>query len=205
MHLHPNCNVRRFLQDAFENLHARGIQVKFHRSKRIRVGRGLHARGYFDGKTLAVARKCKEWVAIFIHEYCHFLQMIENQKDYVQFEKSNYHENLFDDWITGKYTNEKQFNRTIEKILRMEIDCEKRSVSLITEYNLPIDVVDYIQESHMVFCLYHVIMLHKLKDTPAIRLKLKKKVKKDMPATLSMKFAKKAPKHLIKKMLLQYE
>lgn len=142
---------------AIEHMSVNGINAKFVAKSRVNK-----CSGYFEIPNLIVATKRQDWFEIFIHEYCHFLQYIDEiQSKKTRYEiVSNKEWFVFFDWVKGDI--EISANRI--KILRKKIqlferDCDKRAVKLMRKHNLQIDIERYIQTANVYHLFYSVIEL----------------------------------------------
>lgn len=86
-----------------------------------------------------VAMKHPMSFEIFIHEYCHFLQW-KNDRNFWE-SSTEYYDVLFD-WIKNPQleTSTEDLNKSLNTILSLEHDCEKRALKLV--HNNPIENFD---------------------------------------------------------------
>ena len=91
---------------------------------------------YEDLKVIKVAGKTENFLAILVHEYCHFLQYLNNSKIYEKSHKAGY---VVDNWLKGKNFDTKLVKRSFFLVRAMERDCEKRAVKVIKKFKLKID------------------------------------------------------------------
>lgn len=102
----------------------------------------LHNKEYIDGyggwfstdtdeEEFVVAMKHPMGFEILIHEYCHFLQWKEDKKAWDESEK---YYNLLFDWISdvSMEVSEADLNQSLLTILKIEHDCEKRVLKLVS-------------------------------------------------------------------------
>ena len=116
--------------------------------------------GYFDyeNKVIAVAIKKKktDWLGVLVHEYCHMIQWIRNVKVWTDC----FHHELdtcviIDLWLRNLVElTDKQKHNYINRTIRLEKDCEKRTVAMIIKYNLPIDIDEYIRYANAYIAFY---------------------------------------------------
>lgn len=122
---------------------------------------GIACGGVFDrdNKELIVATKRDEelWFGILAHEFNHLKQFLEGHP---YFQKEILDDAIFDDWVNGKEVN--NIEEIIKNIQLLEYDCEKRTIELIKDYQLPIDLDYYIKMSN-IYVLSHNLMLKKRK------------------------------------------
>lgn len=90
-------------------------------------------------------RPIREWVETLLHEYCHFKQYTENC-------------NAWKNYINS-YKNKTNKAKTIHKaVMRLEADCEKRTIKLIQKLNLEkyINIKEYAQRANSYLTFYHI-------------------------------------------------
>jgi hypothetical protein len=184
---HPN--TRRFLKDCFSKLKEYNINVVFCDTNFLKKQQIV---GYYDGqsKKLLVCKRNPNWLTIFVHEYSHFLQDIENCKIYARYNcLTPGPQEIVDRWIKGKKHPKKKVKKAFNLIRELEMDCEKRSLQLIRKYNLPIDKIKYTQEANSILYQYFV----EEQDRKKVK-HLPRKFIEKMPKRLLKIYAKKAPK-----------
>lgn len=117
--------------------------------------------GYLDGKLKLLAvgtkRPADIWLGVLAHEFCHLLQGLDNHP---YFTSEVVYDELFDKWLEGQDVDNIEF--VIKQVRDVELDCEKRTVELIKQYNLPINLDEYIRMSNA-YVLSHNLMLKKRK------------------------------------------
>lgn len=103
----------------------------------------------YNYKELAVAinRPFIDWISVFIHESCHMDQQLSKEEMRNDEWASAYI--FFFEWIDGK----RQFNNTqvtnfMNKIIECERDCDIRAVEKIKQFDLPINIEEYIKKSN---------------------------------------------------------
>lgn len=120
--------------------------------------------GYFeDGNspTLAVAcgQPIKQWLPILIHESCHMDQWIEDIPLWNNNLIGNYEAmDIVDLWCSRKVELTNVQLSTYTKLGReIELDCEKRTAAKILEYNVPINITEFIQKANSYVYFYTMI------------------------------------------------
>jgi hypothetical protein len=110
----------------------------------VEVGE-IKCSGYFDEKDLKVATKKseKDWVPILVHESCHLDQFLEKSP---LWKAGDYGINTIDSWLTGKHFEQKQLIKAFCNTIKLEVDCEIKTVKKIKQYKLNIPIRDYIQK-----------------------------------------------------------
>src|SRR5690606_9626770 len=93
------------------------------------------------------------WLEIYAHEYCHFLQWKDGLLE-------GYNDVMLWEWINGKDFPQDKVEESVRAAQRIEADNEKRTVQLIIDKNLPIDIESYIRQSNA-YILFHDVMLRK--------------------------------------------
>jgi len=58
-------------------------------------------------------------------------------------------------WLKGEEYTTKEIRVAIDLLLKVELDCEKRSVAKIKRYGLDLDITTYIQKANTYVFLYH--------------------------------------------------
>lgn len=139
----------KLFEDIRKKAKLHGIKIKINKnSSTIYIDdEKTRVAGYFDSeeKVLAVAAKMdtKDWVSTFIHESCHMDQWIENT---FMWDKLSHGYALFFDWLTNKKIVKREvLEECVQDIIRLEKDCEIRSVAKIKKYGIDIDVKRYIK------------------------------------------------------------
>ena len=142
-------HVSRFIGEAILDMANHGITVRMPHETKVTYNE-LKCNGFFDSDEFvcAVDKPVKQWLQIFLHEYCHFLQYKENKKKWL----STGARLLFDKQL---YSDE--IIEHCKKIQSEEIDCEKRAVALIKAYKLGFDLEKYIQAANAYIYFFETI------------------------------------------------
>lgn len=108
--------------------------------------------GLFDFETpilyVCTHGKQQEWLSTAVHESCHMDQWIEGSKYYKNFIECPYD---WCEWLDGNIELTRiQSSRAINVLQAMELDCEKRAVKKMVEYNLShvINISEYIKKAN---------------------------------------------------------
>lgn len=126
--------VHSFICDALDTLAENKITPVISNRTQVNCGDGTYTSGYFGLGQLAVATKkpFRDWFAIFMHEYCHFEQYLEDKKS---FNGTNINSWRFFAWINGDINpRQKTVDRDIDVLRNLEFDCEKRVIQKIKKY-----------------------------------------------------------------------
>lgn len=151
-----NSNLQRCIEDIEKVAEAHNITIKLPNTSNIVYDSSGNVKvsGYFDGEVkelaCAVGKPESEWIPIFLHEACHMFQFIENCKAWSDTELDKYHESYgtMDSFFQGWYIPKGLLRRAFKAAFNCELDCEKRTVELIKQYNLEIDLEEYIQKAN---------------------------------------------------------
>jgi len=100
--------------------------------------------GYFDEDDLKVAVKKSEqdWLPILVHESCHLDQFLEKSPLWSGGDNGI---STIDSWLQGKEYGDLKLQKSFEDTIKLELDCEKRSLKKIKTYKLRINTSNYIQ------------------------------------------------------------
>jgi hypothetical protein len=134
-------NVQEWLEMVEADLKKHGTKLKlFH--KKLRMGDSAIS-GYFSHEEAAIVLNTKApFLDLLVHEYNHFRQAIEIP-------------DLFHEWLNGscpiwdwvdgtsEFSSRKERNYAFDCIINLERDCEVRSIRMIKEYSLPVDLAEY--------------------------------------------------------------
>ena len=182
-----NKNVQLFFDYTKKQIEILGVKVVISKKKYISFIDSKCA-GYFspgDGKneppTLAVAtgRGAKEWLPVFVHESCHLDQWMENSKIWKKYAELD----ILDEWVYGKKFDKNILNKSTKNSINLEVDCEKRTVKKIIEWNLPIDIDEYIQRSNAYVMFYNYVKKVRKWSDPDKTPFRNKRIFKHMPKT----------------------
>jgi GNAT superfamily N-acetyltransferase len=134
-----------------------GVQFKLGRGKNVAYG-GIQCSGFFDETVpmLAVAtgKPSKEYIPVLIHEYNHMEQWRENCPVWSNLGNAC---GILDAWLEGKDYPMVVINDTIDRIIDVELDCERRTVDFMIRYDLPFDVIEYTKKSNAYVLFYNTI------------------------------------------------
>lgn len=141
--------VDKFIGKALQELIAKGVSI--HLIAKDKVGKWS---GYFDDTApelkMATGKPKEEWLPIFVHEYCHFLQWQDEN-----FSDDHIDWDAIEEWTDG---NKKMKREAIVPLLYgardVELDCEKRTLELIRRYNLPVCQEDYTKRANSYIMFY---------------------------------------------------
>lgn len=112
--------------------------------------------GYVDDAPRVLACACagpwQEWFPTLVHESCHVDQLIEGSPFWKV--GGNCYAKI-DDWVSGKLKlPKKQVASLAQHCLELELDCERRSLQKILDYELPFDPIEYVQRANAYIYFY---------------------------------------------------
>lgn len=117
--------------------------------------------GYFspDDKQICVnaGKPYLQWIDILTHEFNHYIQW-KTQADVwknLDIRGSNSY-SIFWDWLDGDIELNGVIDLAVERIVTVEHDCERRTIQMIKDESLPIDIQTYTRSanSYLVFLNY---------------------------------------------------
>lgn len=122
--------------------------------------------GYFSDidNEIVVGISTDSWIEVLVHEFCHYIQCSEECKEWqsLEFDQGNACDLMWR-WIDKEIElKEKEINLIFKRVQSMELDCERRTVSLIKKYKLPIDLKTYIAEANIYVYFYNFAAKHRM-------------------------------------------
>jgi len=97
------------------------------------------------------------WSA-FTHETCHIDQYLEKSKIFLKYMLDDISVDDFPNcYFNGKYKNVKKSKKYFDNILRMELECEQKTLKKIKKYRLNINPSIHIQQANL-YMYYHIFM-----------------------------------------------
>jgi len=172
-------NVSVFLQDVHQRCEDWGVELELHPKTHIKYGEGTgicKVNGYFSDDSegdipklaVAIGKDPEMWLPVLVHEYCHMRQWHKQIPEWVNcevFGESPYE--LLDRWISREIELDPPvLEEVIDKIMTLELDCEKRAVKMIKKYKLPLDRDLYIQKANAYVCFYNLVAQERKWYTP---------------------------------------
>lgn len=121
----------------------------------------FYSAGYFDNEppTLAVAlgKPFQEWFLVFIHEFCHFRQFVEQPEE---FNRLCSNIDLLFQWVDGKIElSEQQISAYSADARFLEYDCEKRVLANLDNFAIThlVNAQEYAQKANSYFNFYNYL------------------------------------------------
>lgn len=151
----------KFLTDCLINLESNNVKVLLTKEPKVYVDFDkTYTKGFWDDASdpknptlsCSVYGPEEDWISIFAHEYCHFLQWIDKPKVWYAYSRLN--SDVLSDCINNKPIKHSKLEYYLNTTRDIELDCEKRTVKLLSEYKLPLDLKKYIKGAN-IYIFYH--------------------------------------------------
>lgn len=149
------------------------IKLKITKYKSIRLG-SLRCSGYFESEeypTLAAAMGHPDGKAVLAHEYSHMTQWLDKIP---LWDLSGDSLNKVEEWLEGEEVEDIEKHLAICRDL--ELDNEKRTIKLIKEYDLGIDLSTYIKKSNAYVLFYNWLLVSRKWSKPGNSPYMNKKI-----------------------------
>lgn len=152
-------NVQKFINHVHSHLRKNKFKLVLHLDE-LKIGKNSVS-GYFseEDKEIVISLKEQDWLEVLAHEYNHFIQYITNEPSYISLTQgdSNYLSEMWD-WID----KESEFEETrldvmFQTVREMELYCERKTMETIKEFNLPIDLDEYIFSANVYLYFYSFV------------------------------------------------
>lgn len=144
--------VKRFLSEHLLEYAGKGYRITLYPGEKITAG-GMTYTGEATAEKLeiAIGGSWLDWLGILAHETCHLDQHIE---DPASFDRADSALGRISAWLDGK--REDAGDEDFLEILRLESDCEVRTIEKITRHGLPLDAADYARRANAYLMSYGV-------------------------------------------------
>ena len=134
-----------------------GVKCRLKNVSYLRLSGSIKCSGYFDdgqidNPALVVAMNRPDWIEILAHEYCHLTQWLEKQSIWYQAGDSLPY---IDEWLTGTEVPDIEHHLGVARDL--ELDNEKRTVELIKDWGLNVDIDNYIKKANAYIHFYNYV------------------------------------------------
>ena len=144
-----------FFFSAVNEMAKQRVDIHLINKRHVRPGVGGEFCEYPKVAAIACGRKIEDWFPTFIHEYCHFRQHKDRLPIYMNSDDS------FNNIWNSLEGEDKMKRGSIDVIQKVELDCEKRVVEIIKEYDLPFSVDQYIREANVHVLMYNEVYRYK--------------------------------------------
>lgn len=187
-------NDKAFIQFVKDECKRLGIRTHIKDIKYVKLSPKIRCSGYFcdvEG-VLACSMGGKDGLEILVHEYAHLTQW---QDGYKLWKSANRALPVIDEWLEGKYKRPSTLQRAFEIAIELERNNEMRSVRLINEWGLSIDVDKYIKKANSYLMFYNWMRQTRKWSKPNNQPYHNKRIVKAMPTNFKMNYNK-LPKKL---------
>lgn len=163
--IHSPIEAHSFIEKALARLISHQVKIIASLDKQVFYESSTNgSSGFFNDEplTFAVAldKAFKDWFLVFIHEYAHFLQYLENP---LWFRQECQKIDLFFSWLDGQDLAQKDIEEYSISAMQLEADCEKRALLNIDKFGLGeiVDRIEYCQKANSYFNFYHYVAKHR--------------------------------------------
>lgn len=186
-----NKNELAFIQHVKKVCKIYGIKCSLRKSKYVKMSDNMKCSGWFDeeNKELVVAINRPDWIEILAHEYSHLTQWVEQIPIWKEAEKSL---GKVWEWLDGK--NCRNIDKHISVARDMELDNEKRSVKVIKDFKLNVDLDQYIKKANAYVQFYNWIKITRRWSLPTNSPYKNERLKSAMSTKFNMKYTTLTPK-----------
>ena len=187
-------SARHFLHYVKGKCRKHGIKLALREVSYLKLDGNIKCSGYFDdeGGMLAVAMKSPLALEILVHEFAHLTQYVDNCKSWRNLGNSL---DKMTNWLIGK--NVRDYERHINVARDLEIDNEKRAVEIIKQFELDIDIKDYIVRANSYIYFYNWMKTTRRWSSPSNSPYKNKALLQVMPKTFQKSY-RTIPKHIAK-------
>jgi hypothetical protein len=185
-------NSRQFVKYVREQCKFHGVKLTLKKSQYLILYGNARCSGYFDeeARELVVAGNHPEYLSILVHEFAHLTQWVDNCEPWRKLGDSLV---KIHDWLGGEEV--KGIKRALAKARDLELDNEKRSVKIIKEWNLSIDIKLYTQKANAYVQFYNWMYYTRrwctVKNSPYRN----KKIYTNMPTIFKMNYEEMSEKY----------
>lgn len=187
-----NTNVQEFLAFVKATCKLYGVKLDLRKRQYLVLSGNIKCSGYFDGENrqLVVATLREDWLPILVHEFGHLTQWVEDCKPWRDGMATL---DDVDRWLGGK--NVKNIKRSLARSRDLELDNEKRSVKIIKEWDLPIDIKLYTQKANAYVQFYNWMYFTRRWCTPQNSPYKNPEIYGKMPTRFRMDYKQMSPKY----------
>lgn len=152
--------IKTFIRDLEKKCQENNVKLELHKGNEVKYDANLVCTGYFDVDSpgeenailaCALGDYSSIYVSTLVHESCHMDQWLEGAKIWENHTSCG----VIDLWMDGNQI--KNVKKHIKLVRDLELDCEKRTVKKIEEYDLPINIKEYTKKANAYIHLYNYI------------------------------------------------
>lgn len=159
----------------------------------VKISPSIRCSGYFDdadpkkGAILAASMGKPDGLEVLVHEYCHLTQWQDGLRLWKTAARAL---PVIDEWLEGKYKRPQTLDRAFAHAIALERDNEMRSVRVINEWGLSIDVDTYIKKANSYLMFYNWLRKTRKWSNPNNQPYNNKRIVAAMPANFKMDYTK---------------
>ena len=186
-------NDKAFIQFVKDECKRLGVKTHIKDVKYVKLSPTIRCSGYFDdadpdkGAILACSMGKDDGLEILVHEYCHLTQW---QDELPLWNQANKALPIIDEWLAGKYKRPQTLNKAFEIAIALERDNEMRSVRMINEWGLSIDVDKYIKKANSYLMFYNWMKQTRRWSKPNNQPYHNKRIVEAMPTNFKLNYSK---------------
>lgn len=186
-------NDKAFIQFVKDECKKLGVKTHIKDVKYVKLSPTIKCSGYFDdadpkkGAILAASMGKPDGLEILVHEYCHLTQWQDGFELWKVAAKAL---PVIDEWLEGKYKRPETLKRAFEIAIGLELDNEKRSVKMIKEWGLSVDVENYVKRANSYLMFYNWLKQTRRWSKPGNQPYNNKRLVEAMPANFRMNYSK---------------
>ena len=186
-------NDKAFIQFVKDECKRLGVKTHIKDVKYVKLSPTIRCSGYFDdadpdkGAILACSMGKDDGLEILVHEYCHLTQWQDGFPLWKQAAKAL---PIIDEWLAGKYKRPETLKKAFEIAISLERDNEMRSVRMINEWGLSIDVDKYIKKANSYLMFYNWMKQTRRWSKPNNQPYHNKRIVEAMPTNFKLNYNK---------------
>jgi hypothetical protein len=168
-----------------------GVKCSLRKSTYVKMDGNVRCSGWFDESApeLVVAINRTDWIEILAHEYSHLTQWVEQVPIWKDAEVSL---SKVWEWLDGK--TRKNIAHHISVARDLELDNEKRSVKVIKEFKLGVNIDEYIRKANAYVQFYNWMLITRKWSKPNNSPYKNKILKAAMSNKFNMKYTSLTPR-----------
>jgi hypothetical protein len=164
--IHSPFEAHHFIEKVVIELLSHKVSIIASEEKQVSYGNQLNSycSGYFNDEplTFAVAlnKPFSDWFLVFIHEYCHFKQYLENPE---QFHQQCLDIEQFFNWLDGQDLAQDKLEQYLIVAKELESDCEKKVLANLKTFHISelINPEEYAQKANSYINFYNYVAKHR--------------------------------------------
>jgi phosphoribosyl-AMP cyclohydrolase len=169
----PNLADKKFFEHVKTHCAEYGVDVVVTRGEQLNLGGGVgRCAGTFNGTSIRIAGAQNRFISVLVHEYAHFLQFIYGEEIWDRAIKNNVDAIFAKDC---KYSRMK-IKEIVEADRDLELDAEKKAVTLIKKWKLTVNLKNYIRGANAYIYFFNYLRKHRkwCKHSPSCENKILK-------------------------------